>query len=173
MKSIIAKLKISGKYLNLISSFQRLLLPPWWEELQHLGFLETSPSSTLRPTSSAFEHYESEDDDLKKEDISFANNANLQATGNPYRSISLTPGALLAQKRSETSQSRTSNSSLEASASTIGMYTLCVNFKNLLSHVFDKNFVKAMALENKLQDTVWKNEKFSLIRKYFVKSTHY
>ena len=30
----------------------RLLLPPWWEELQHLGFLETSPSSTLRPTSS-------------------------------------------------------------------------------------------------------------------------
>ena len=97
----------------------RLLLPPWWEELQHLGFLETSPSSTLRPTSSAFEHYESEDDDLKKEDISFSNNANLQ-TNNPYRSISLTPGALLAQKRSETSQSRTSNSSLEASASTIG-----------------------------------------------------
>ena len=98
------------------------MLPPWWEELQHLGFLETSPSSTLRATSSAFEHYESEDDDLKKEDISFANNANLQATGNPYRSISLTPGALLAQKRSETSQSRTSNSSLEASASTIGMF---------------------------------------------------
>ena len=98
------------------------MLPPWWEELQHLGFLETSPSSTLRPTSSAFEHYESEDDDLKKEDISFANNANLQAT-NPYRSISLTPGALLAQKRSETSQSRTSNSSIEASASTIGMYS--------------------------------------------------
>ena len=51
----------------------RLLLPPWWEELQHLGFLETSPSSTLhRPTSSAMlEHYESEEDDLKKEDISF------------------------------------------------------------------------------------------------------
>ena len=21
----------------------RILLPPWWEELQHLGFLETSP----------------------------------------------------------------------------------------------------------------------------------
>ena len=108
-------------YLCFFPYFQRLLLPPWWEELQHLGFLETSPSSTLRPTSSAFEHYESEDDDLKKEDISFANNANLQATGNPYRSISLTPGALLAQKRSETSQSRTSNSSLEASASTIGI----------------------------------------------------
>ena len=52
----------------------RILLPPWWEELQHLGFLETSPSSTLhRPTSSAMlEHaYESEEDDLKKEDISF------------------------------------------------------------------------------------------------------
>ena len=70
----------------------------------------------------AFEHYESEDDDLKKEDISFSNNANLQAN-NPYRSISLTPGALLAQKRSETSQSRTSNSSLEVSASTIGKNT--------------------------------------------------
>ena len=134
------------------------MLPPWWEELQHLGFLETSPSSTLRPTSSAFEHYESEDDDLKKEDISFANNANLQATGNPYRSISLTPGALLAQKRSETSQSRTSNSSLEASASTIGMCTQCRNFKNLLSHIMTKNFVKATALlENKLQDTLRKS----------------
>ena len=114
----------------------RLLLPPWWEELQHLGkleihsfeirpfllifgfipgFLETSPTSALRPTSSALEHYESEEDDLKKEDISFTTTSSSQGG---FRSISLTPGALVAhgglQKRSDTSQSRTSNSSLEA-----------------------------------------------------------
>ncbi len=96
----------------------RILLPPWWEELQTLGFLETSPSSSMRPTSSslALEHYESEEDDLKKEDISFTS---VSAHGQGgFRSISLTPGALLAHgglpKRSDTSQSRTSNSSMEA-----------------------------------------------------------
>jgi len=99
----------------------RILLPPWWEELQHLGFLETSPSSTLhRATSSAMlEHaYESEEDDLKKEDISFTSAST--SVGGGYRSISLTPGALLTHgglhKRSDTSQSRTSNSSLEAAS---------------------------------------------------------
>ena len=45
----------------------RLLLPPWWEELQQLGFLEST--SPLRSTSIC--NYESEEDDLKKEDISF------------------------------------------------------------------------------------------------------
>ena len=93
----------------------RLLLPPWWEELQDLGFLEASPSSSMRPTSSALEHYESEEDDLKKEDISFASGST--SSQGAFRSISLTPGALLAhgslQKRPDTSASRTSNSSVE------------------------------------------------------------
>ena len=64
----------------------RILLPPWWEELQHLGFLETSPSSTLhRPTSSALlEHYESEEDDLKKEDISFTSASTSVGGGSYY-----------------------------------------------------------------------------------------
>lgn len=98
----------------------RLLLPPWWEELQHLGFLESSPSSALRPTSSALAQYESEDDDLKKEDISFGPPSHhSEAVGGGFRSISLTPGALLmaSKQRSDTSNSRASNSSLEAAGS--------------------------------------------------------
>ena len=95
----------------------RLLLPPWWEELQDLGFLEASPSSSMRPTSSALEHYESEEDDLKKEDISFPSGSTSGMSQGAFRSISLTPGALLAHgslpKRSDTSASRTSNSSVE------------------------------------------------------------
>ena len=97
----------------------RLLLPPWWEELQDLGFLEASPSSSMRPTSSAMlEHYESEEDDLKKEDISFPSAGSSSGMNQgAFRSISLTPGALLAHgslpKRSDTSASRTSNSSVE------------------------------------------------------------
>merc|ERR1711884_520327 len=85
------------------------------------GFLEASPSSSMRPTSSAMlEHYESEEDDLKKEDISFPCSGAGSSSGmnqGACRSISLTPGALLAHgslpKRSDTSASRTSNSSVE------------------------------------------------------------
>lgn len=110
----------------------RLLLPPWWEELQHLGFLDPAimtPGSVgisgrdSRPTTSSalMEPYESEEDDLKKEDISFPTSNQGGSLG--FRSISLTPGALLAHgglhKRSDTSQSRTSNSSLENNSQVI------------------------------------------------------
>ncbi len=97
----------------------------------------------LRPASSAFvDHDESEDDDLKKEDISFTHahpGGTSGLTGNAasthhshmahggqqhnFRSISLTPGVSLAHggsvsgKRSEMSQSRASNSSTSYEAS--------------------------------------------------------
>jgi len=108
----------------------RLTSPPWLEELATVadyppvvssvglpGPLPHAPAQSVdvpepSPVRSSFEYDES-DDDLKREDISFtAENGPMNPAG---RSISLDPGALAGEihKRSSTSVSRGSNSSVE------------------------------------------------------------
>ncbi len=93
----------------------RLLLPPWWEEINHPNFSPLPISST---TPQVYELDES-DDDLKKEDISFGPSAmgpDTQASG---RSVSLTPGALIHGKpRSQSTTQGTAGGPSASSSST-------------------------------------------------------
>jgi len=110
--------------LNMKRAQLRLTAPPWLEELATVaefppvaaaGVPPGPPPHTdagPSPVRSSFEYDES-DDDLKGEDISFtAESGPLNPAG---RSISLDPGALAGEihKRSSTSVSRGSNSSVE------------------------------------------------------------
>jgi len=112
----------------------RLTAPPWMEELasvvdppyvagpSSVGLRGPSPSIGTQPSTgtgpspvrSSFEYDES-DDDLKGEDISFTGDGGPGPLNPAGRSISLDPGALAGEihKRSSTSVSRGSNSSVE------------------------------------------------------------